>query len=84
MYWGDGNKLMNGRIAAVVIFLLLMYVKCLLLSLTFFLLHGTPTCTYTNIPLLSLYFSHTLPLPFFNLTAGCHFDCTTLGSTVIL
>ena len=34
MYKGDGDQLMNGPIAAVVIFFLLMCVKRLLLSLT--------------------------------------------------
>ena len=37
VYKGDGDQLMNGSIVAAVIFVLLMGVKCLLLSLTPFL-----------------------------------------------
>ena len=48
MYWGDGDQLMNGPIPAVVIFFLLMWGKCLLLSLTPFLQYDTHAHTHTR------------------------------------
>ena len=47
MYQGDGDQLMNGPTAAVVIFFLLMCVKHLLLSLTSLLRYHTHTHTHT-------------------------------------
>ena len=54
MYWGDGGQLMNGSVAAVVIFFLLMSVKCLSLSLTPFLHFDTHTCTHIYIHTFTL------------------------------
>ena len=47
VYQGDGDQLMNGPTAAVVIFFLLMCVKRLLLSLTPLLRYDTHTHTRT-------------------------------------
>ena len=47
MYSGDGDQLMNGPTAAVVIFFLLMCVKRLLLSLTPLLRYDTHPHTHT-------------------------------------
>ena len=45
IYWGDSDQLMNRPIAAVVIFFLLLWVQCLLLSLTLNLRYDTHTYT---------------------------------------
>ena len=46
MYQGDGDQLMNGPTAAVVLFFLFMCVKCLVLSLTPLLRYDTHTLTH--------------------------------------